>query len=106
MKVFFGFVLFAMIGVTTWASMSSSIVEGFRYLFSNPWGIATLGDTYFSFTIIYLWMAYKEPALGKRVAWLIAVYAFGTLAISIFALHELYLQKDKGIEAFLLRKQT
>ena len=84
MKVFFGFVMIAMVAVTTWASFDSSIVEGFRYLFQNRWGIATLGDTYFSFTIIYLWMAYKEPALSKRIIWLIAVYAFGTIAISAF----------------------
>jgi hypothetical protein len=103
MKVFFSFVIAVMISVSVWASLDSNVVSGFQYLFANRWGIATLGDTYFSFTIIYLWMAYKEPAWSKRVAWLIAVYAFGTIAISVFMLHELMLRKGQGFEAVLLR---
>jgi hypothetical protein len=105
MKPFFTVMLIAMVAVTTWASLDSSVIEGTHYLLSNRWGIATFGDTYFGFLTIYLWMAYKEPAPLKRILWFIAVLSLGTIAISVFMLHELYLNRGKSFESFLLRKQ-
>jgi hypothetical protein len=94
MKSFFIFVVIVMVSVSTWASFDSNVMSGIDYLIKNPWGIATLCDTYFSFFIIYLWMAYKEPSWIKRVIWLIAVFSLGTIAISIFVLHELWGNKN------------
>jgi hypothetical protein len=104
MKAFFILVLLTMLAVTTWASFDSNVMDGTRYVLANRWGIATFCDTYFGFFIIYLWMAYKEPSWLKRSAWLVAVFALGTIAVSAFVLHELYLNRGKSFESFLLRR--
>jgi hypothetical protein len=106
MKAFFIFVMVVMISVSTWASFDSNVIAGTNYLLRNPWGIATLFDTYFSFFIIYLWMAYKEPSWMKRLIWLVAVFALGTIAVSIFVLHELYSNKSLSFESLLLRNSN
>jgi hypothetical protein len=95
MKLFFGLILVSMIAVTTWASMEHSVIDGFRELFSSRWGIATLGDTYFSFLLIYLWIAHRERSLAARVVWLILVCSFGTIAISGYGL--LQIKKGKSL---------
>ena len=89
MKVVFGLVLISMIAVTTWASVEHSVIEGFRDLFSSRWGIATLFDTYFSFFLIYLWIAYRERSLGSRILWFVLVCSFGTIAISGYGLWQI-----------------
>ena len=78
-----------MIAVSIWATESQSITLGIDYLFNNRWGVATLSDTYFSFLIIYLWMAYKEKSGWSRLGWLILVCTLGTIAISIYGLLEI-----------------
>ena len=108
--LFFGMVLTAMLGVTFWASLSENVWVGFEYLFANRWGIATLFDTYFSFTIIYLWMAYKEHSRFSRLLWLVLVYALGSIAVSVFVLREIYRVSKSGdsrenfIERFLCKR--
>lgn len=86
MKAFFIFVLLAMISVTTWASFDQNVVEGFKILWREKWGIATLFDTYFSFTMIYFWIYFHEKKLLQRIVWFLAVYAFGTIAIALYFL--------------------
>jgi hypothetical protein len=88
--LFFGLMMAWMLGVTVWASLSENVMVGFDYLFANRWGIATLCDTYFSFTIIFLWMAYKESSWGARLIWLILVYCLGSIAVSAFVFREIY----------------
>ena len=107
MKAFFIFVMVCMLTVTVWASLDQNVMVGFQYLFQNRWGIATLGDTYFGFTIIYLWIAYKEPSWLSRVSWLILTYCLGTIAVSIYVLMQLHsLPKGASIEQLLLRRKA
>lgn len=94
LKAYFWLVLIVMISVTVWASLDSNVITGFQYLFQNRWGVATLFDTYFGFFTIYLWMARQVPSFSKRVAWFLAVALFGTIAISIFMLHDLVLKRE------------
>lgn len=110
--LFFIFNLAWMVGVSVWATESQNVILGINYLFANRWGIATLSDTYFAFTIIFLWMAYKENSWFKRIVLFVLVWTLGTIAISIYALLEIsraYRVSKQGqrgfMEAFLL-KQT
>ena len=96
MKLFFGFVLTAMLGVTVWASLDQNVIEGFKYLFQNRWGIATLCDTYFSFTIIYLWIAYREASWFQRALWLLLVYSLGSIAVSFYFFIQYYKIKKRS----------
>ena len=103
LKLFYVFVLMAMFGVTTWASLQSNVIEGFQYLFADRWGIATLFDTYFSFITIYLWIAYKETTIKARSAWFLLVCTLGSIAFSVFILREL--SRSKSVEQFLCQKR-
>jgi hypothetical protein len=90
LAIFYTGVLVWMIGITTWASLQENVWAGFAYLFDNRWGIATLSDTFFSFTTILLWIAYKEKTWLARLAWLVLVYALGSIAFGFYILRELY----------------
>ena len=102
-----------MIGVSVWATDSENVVLGIKYLLNNRWGIATLFDTYFSFWIIYLWMAYKLKSGLARLIWFVLVCGLGTIAISIFVLIEIYKAsrvapalKHGFFEALLLKQDS
>lgn len=111
--LFFMINLFCMVGVSIWATESQNVVLGIDYLVSNRWGIATLFDTYFSFIIIYLWMAYKEKNGWMRLTWFVLVCTLGTIAVSIYILLEIRKASrtpkklERGfLESFLLRQES
>jgi len=93
MKGLFGLILAAMIAVTTWASLEHNVMDGFRDVLALRWGVATMFDTYFSFTLIYLWIAHRERTLLARVVWLVLVYTLGTIAISGYGLWQIAQKK-------------
>ncbi len=102
---FSALVLIAMLAVTSWASMEKNVVEGFRILLAERWGVATLFDAYFGFLFFYVWIFYKESALGTRVAWLLGVLCFGNIAMAIYVLNEIRrLPRGAPIDRFLLRR--
>ena len=89
MKILFSLILIAMFSVTTWASLEKNVWIGFEQLFSERWGIATLFDTYFSFILLYLWIASREKGLLDRAIWLVLVLSLGTIAISGYGLWQI-----------------
>ena len=105
LKIYAMIILVSMISLTAWASFDSNILIGFQYLFSKPWGIATLGDTYHAFLIIYLWIAYKENSTLSRFVWFLLVCSFGTIAISIYLLIQLSkLKPGDSIDQLLIKE--
>jgi hypothetical protein len=87
----FGFILLAMIGVTSWASWAQPVWEwgGLTHPPDNAWTIATLCDAYFGFVTFYVWVAYKEVRWLPRVAWLVAILLLGNMAMSLYVLLQL-----------------
>ena len=106
LKWFFVFVLIAMVSVSVWASLETNVIQGFQYLFESRWGIATLFDTYFSFLMIYFWMAYKDPRWLSRVIWLLLVLSLGTIAISVYVLNELRLNQWRLDDQFWIKRKN
>jgi hypothetical protein len=99
-------VILVMVTATSWASFETNVFEGFRDLFRFRWGVATLGDTYFGFLTVYLWIAYKESTWTSRLLWLVLVLCFGTIATSSYLLFQISkLKSGDGVEHLLLRKQ-
>ena len=99
-------VILVMVVATSWASLEANVFEGFRALFQFRWGVATLGDTYFGFFTVYLWIAYKEGTWASRVLWLVLVLCFGTIATSSYLLLQVAgLKSGEGVEGLLLRKR-
>jgi hypothetical protein len=78
-----------MIAATTWASVEKGVFEGFRLLFAERWGIATLMDAYFAFFFFSAWVFYKEEANLKRGLWFLFIISFGNMAMAIYALKEM-----------------
>lgn len=98
-------VLVAMVAVTTWASLEKPLSEGFRLMFAERWGIATLFDAYFGFLTFYAWVFYKERSVAARIGWLAAILFFGNIAMAIYLLRELRrLPRGADFAALLLRR--
>jgi anaerobic C4-dicarboxylate transporter len=105
LQILFGFILVSMLIVTSWASMHESVFAGGAKLLIEPWGIATLFDTYFAFLTFYVWVCYKERSHLTRLFWLIAIVLLGNIAMAIYVLLELKkLGKDSSFEKLLLRQ--
>jgi predicted permease len=102
-----GFVLLAMLAVTTWASSEVALWKLPREILMHPWFIATLFDTYFAFLTFYVWLAYKETSNLARVLWLLAILLLGNIAMAVYLLRELFrLPANATMEDLLLRRKV
>ena len=100
----FGVILGAMLTVTTTASLDRSIFDVGSQLTSDPWFHATLADCYFGFLTCYVWVAYKERAIWRRVVWFVLIMTLGNIAMSIYMLIQLRRwDASRGVESLLLR---
>ena len=105
LKLIFGAVLVAMLAVTTWASMHENVATAAVRLWNDPWGRATLFDTYFAFLAFYLWVFYKQPAAWSRALWFVLIMTLGNIAMAIYMLRELFrLQGDESWTVLLTRR--
>lgn len=109
--VFSFVVLGSLIGVSIWATGHQSVAPALRSLWAepaagnNPWFWATLFDAYFGFTWFWLWVAYREHTWPARLAWLVAIFALGNMAMAAYVLVSLWrLPKDAPVEALLLKR--
>ncbi|MEO8353419.1 MAG: DUF1475 family protein [Chthoniobacteraceae bacterium] len=90
LRVLFVGVLIAMMFVTTWASRDVALWNTPRSLWTHPWVIATLCDTYFAFLTFWLWVAYKERSGLARAGWLVAILLTGNFAMATYVLIQLF----------------
>jgi hypothetical protein len=105
LKLLFCGVLIAMLAVTTWASLHESVIPAGARIWNDPWGRATLFDTYFAFMAFFLWVAYKQRALWSRLLWFVLVMALGNIAIAAYMLRELFrLRNEDSWETLLTRR--
>ena len=82
----FAFVLAAMLWVTITASLDRSVLTAAVEIWNDPWGKATLFDTYFAFLTVYLWIAYRERGSWARILWLLLILTLGNFAIAAYFL--------------------
>lgn len=105
--LFFSIVLIGMLVVTTWASLYENVISGGAKIIAEPWGIATLFDTYFAFFTFYIWLAYKENHLIKNLIWLVLVILLGNIAMAVYGLLEIRrLGKNFTAEKFLVERKV
>ncbi len=79
-------VLVAMTWVTVTASLDRNVLVAAVEIWNDPWGKATLFDAYFAFLTVYLWIAYREHGLGRRLLWLVLILTLGNFAIAAYFL--------------------
>lgn len=107
LKWFFVAILLTMLAISTWASVEENVGVGLQHLIQYRWGVATLFDTYACFFTIYLWIAYKETTMLKRVLWLVLGICLGTMASSLYLLIQLIkLPRGAGAHQLLLRSPS
>ena len=88
----FGSIFIFMVVMTTRTQMQVSFWDFPRWqpqYVANPWAMATLWDAYFGFTTFFVWVCYKERALGLRLIWFVLIMAFGNIAMSAYVLIQL-----------------
>lgn len=105
LKGLFAAILVAMLCVTTWASFDRNVVDAAVDLWRDPWGRATLFDTYFAFLTFYLWVAYKEQTILRRLGWFFGIMLLGNIAMAVYLLGELFrLKRDETFATLLTRR--
>jgi hypothetical protein len=83
LAVLFVLILAAMLAVTTYASLDRSIFSVRSQMTSDPWFQATLADAYFGFLTFYVWVAYKEPSVWRKLLWFVLIMTLGDVALLV-----------------------
>lgn len=90
LKLLFIAVFVVMVAVNVRAVLAMDIRASLPLFSSNPWAVATLYDAYCGFLTFYVWVAYKERALWARLLWFVLIMGLGNIAMSSYALKELF----------------
>ena len=105
LRATFSLVLVAMLSVTITASIDQNLFEAVGNMWPNWWFKATLADAYFGFLTFFVWVAYKELRLWRKLVWFALIMLLGNLAISAYMLLELYkLQAGDTFETLLTKR--
>ena len=86
----FAFVLLSMLAITTYATLDRSIFQVGSQLTSDPWFLATLADAYFGFLTFFVWVAYKEPGVFRKLTWFVLIMSLGNIAMASYMLWQLW----------------
>ena len=105
LKMLFAIIFVVMLSVATTASVEQNLFEAVGNMWPNWWFKATLADAYFGFLTFFVWVAYKEIHLWRKLLWFALIMLLGNLAISAYVLVELYkLQASDNMETLLTRR--
>ncbi len=77
----------ALTGMIVWASLEKSVIEIFKVMWAERWGIVTLVDLYTGFIVTGTWICLLERRPLRSAAWLIALFFLGNLATAVFILY-------------------
>ena len=105
LKLIFAAILFSMLLVTIVASVDQSIFKAVNSLWPNLWFKAAMADAYFGFLTVFVWVAYKELRLWRKLLWFAAFMLLGNMAIASYILLELFkLKEGETVEILLTRR--
>lgn len=68
------------------ASHHGNVVEGFRRLVAEPWGLVTLLDLGVGLLFVAVWMALAETKPWRAGAWIVALFLLGNMVTLAFLL--------------------
>ncbi|MGB2681007.1 MAG: DUF1475 family protein [Candidatus Competibacter sp.] len=68
------------------ASYQVNLLEGFRQLAAQPWGLVTLLDLSVGLLFVAVWIALVEPNPWRAGAWIIALFLLGNVITLSFLL--------------------
>lgn len=105
LRALFALIFLAMLFVSIAASIDQNLFEAVGKMWPNWWFKVTLADAYFGFITFFVWVAYKELLLWRKMVWFALIMLLGNLAIPAYMLLEL--SKLKGgdtVETLLTRR--
>src|SRR4051812_45581835 len=89
--------------VTT--SFKSNLFQEWDYLAGISWMRTTLIDFYGNVLVLSLWICYKESKVWKKVVWILALAALGSIGTCAYVLVQLFgLKKDEPLKAIFVRQ--
>ena len=105
LKLVFATILFLMLSIVIAAGLNQNMLEAVRQIWPNWWFKVTLLDAYFGFLTIFVWVAYKECHIWRKLGWFAAFMLLGNLAISSYVLIELAkLREGEPFDTLLTRR--
>ena len=105
LKALFALIFVGMLSLVITASIDQNMFEAVGNIWPNWWFRATLADAYFGFLTFFVWVAYKELHLWRKLIWFTSIMLLGNLAISGYMLLELFkLQEQDNFETLLTRR--
>jgi hypothetical protein len=109
LKLVFAAIFLWMVGMTTYVGVHKSILlAGGEFSWSgSPWAVATLFDAYCGFLSFFVWVCFKERALGAKLLWFLLIMGLGNIAMSGYMLIQLFkLRPDQPLSNLLLRTES
>jgi len=86
----FALILVVLLACTIRASLVRSVLDN-GDLMSDVWFQATLLDAYLGFLTFYVWVAWKEQTLLRRLIWFVLIMSLGNIAMSAYVILQLIL---------------
>jgi hypothetical protein len=71
-------------GLIVWASLEKNVLEIFKVMWAERWGIVTLLDLYLGFLIVGAWIVVLEGR--KSVPWIVGMLVLGNFATAAYVL--------------------
>lgn len=105
LRALFVLILLGMLAVIIAASIDQNIFEAVGRMWPNWWFKATLADAYLGFLTFFVWVAYKELRLWRKLVWFTSIMLLGNLATSAYMLLQLFkLKEGDTLETLLTRR--
>jgi uncharacterized membrane protein (DUF2068 family) len=108
LKLLFAAIFLWMVGMTIYVSLHKAIwlsPSEFSWV-ASPWAVATLFDAYFGFVTFFVWVCFKERALGARLLWFSLIMGLGNIAMSAYVLIQLFKLKSGEPLSNLLQRRN
>ena len=105
MKALFALIFLSMLSLAITATIDQNMFEAVGNMWPNWWFKLTLADAYFGFLTFFVWVAYKEFQLWRKLVWFVSIMLLGNVAISAYLLLELFkLREEDNFETLLARR--
>ena len=88
-RFIFATLCIVLIALIIWASLEKSVIEIFRVMFAERWGIVTLLDLYGGFLVACIWISVLERRVMRILPWIAAMMLLGNLATAAYVLWRL-----------------